>query len=643
MNCLPPASAPQESATAMEGDQQRHSPAEIGRIWKTVSWAGLLGTIYGIICMTGAPRVKFLTDLKATAFDFGLIAGLCSFAIAFQAVGSLLNSHLRRRKVPWMIITIAHRLLFAGVLVAAFVLPQGHTQMAVIISVIFVHDALAQTSVPMWLSWMTDLIPERAMGRYWARRQRFITILSIGAMLAIAFYFNWYEKAGQVQLGFLILGTIGIVLGVTDILLFVAVPEPSRSDVKGAGVLHSLAEPLCDRNYRPFLVYMSYWHFAIFVSAPFFGLFMIENLGYSVMTYQLLNVVGAVGVVLTSNFWGVLCDLCGYRPVLVVLSLGKAITPLAFMLAPKYDPVGIPFLVIMFFLDGICNSGCALATQGAMLKFGPRHNRAAYVAAANLLAVGIAAGISPMLAGPMIDAVNKRVQIDVGWYSLNGFHLAFFLSFLLRLGSIYLAAKIHEPGCLSVGAMWAQVRARNSLRTIGMVNRLHATSRETQRLRIIDGLTELRHPLAIGELISALEDESRRVRASAADALGWIGTSDATRPLARALSDSGSGIQPKAALALGRIGGMESLKALLANLVHEDPAALGETIDALGELGDGAAIVPLICLFHETNNEALRNRIATALGRLSSMNSVDEVMDALGDERKFTRPAPAMG
>ncbi|MCX7047181.1 MAG: HEAT repeat domain-containing protein [Candidatus Sumerlaeota bacterium] len=152
---------------------------------------------------------------------------------------------------------------------------------------------------------------------------------------------------------------------------------------------------------------------------------------------------------------------------------------------------------------------------------------------------------------------------------------------------------------------------------------------ETMRLKAARLLGDLRSPMGIGSLIQALKDSSRAVRKAAANALGRIGGGEAAEALTAALFDPNSDIQPPAARALGRIGGAQSLKALMANLLAQSPRALGETIDSLARIGDSAAILPLICLFHQVQDESLRQRIAAALGKLGQTESLDEVMNSL--------------
>jgi MFS family permease len=577
----------------------------------------------------GAPRIKYLTELQATAFDFGLIAGIGAFALSFQLVGSVISNRLSRRKPVWMVVAILHRLLYAGLLAAPFLFTDSKHRLWWIIAFVLLHDALAHVSVPLWLSWMADLVPRNSMSLHWARRQKFITAANTVFMVLVAFGFDYFEKNGQVILGYNLLAIAGIILGVADIVMFAGVPEPPHEPLRGGRFVETLVQPLKDPQFRPFLVFMAYWHFTIFLAAPFFGVFMIEELKMSVKTVQLLGVAGALGVVVASNYWGLLCDTFGFRRTMEIIAFGKIFAPLIFVLTPPDPRFGIPFLAVMMFVDGLLNAGMTLAPQGVMLKSTPKRNRTMYIAVVNFLSVGTMAAIAPILAGKIIDLLNHLGSVGFGPYRFGGYHWVFLASVVLRFGSVPLARRIHETKEISLDAVLREIRSLKSYRAAGLILRLQESPRESVRLRSARRLGELQSPLAINPLVESLQDPSTSVRNAAANSLGRIGMADAAEPLARALFDRDSGIHARAARALGRIGGPDSLRALLQNLRHGDPRVLRVTVDSLGRIGDAAAMVPLICLFHDYEDSALRERIAKALGRISTTESTDEVLAAL--------------
>jgi MFS family permease len=603
------------------------------RAWRIVTWAGFLGSIYYILCVNGAPRIKFLTALNATAFDFGMIAGLGSFAICLQILGSMLSNRLQYRKSVWMALTITHRVVFTGVLVAPWMFENERIRIWWIIFVIFLHDGLAQGSGPLWLSWMADLVPKATMTRHWASRQRFITAANMVVMAFVALSFHYFELTGRVILGFVLMAALGIVVGVIDIIMFRWVPEPPNERVQEVRPGEALLQPLRDKSFRPFLYFMSYWQFAVATAAPFFGLYMIDFLGLSVLTVQLLGISSALGVVMSSHFWGLVCDTYGYRPVLQMLTFGKFLTPLHFLLAPPEPAWAIPYLMVMLFIDGVLNAGVQLANQGVLLKATPRRNRTMYIAATNFLSIGLMAGIAPILAGGAIDRLNETVSVTWWIYTFTGYHIIFAISSVLRGMACILASRIHEPSNVSLRTVLQQLSSAHPLRTTQLVYRLHESPHEHARLMAARSLGELRNPMAINELINALTDTSRPVREAAADSLGRIGVAEAVEPLAQALFDAESGIQARAARALGYIGGVDSIKALLANLRSQDTATLSETIHALARIKSDVAVLPLIGLFHSVQDEEVRGLIVTALGELSHTPSYDEVLHLLRGRR----------
>lgn len=598
---------------------------DMKRAWRFVTWAGLLGSTYYLACIIGIPRIKFLTELGATAFDFGLISGLASAALTFQIVGSILGNRVRRRKPVWMTMAITHRVVYLGIIFAPFFLSTPRARMAWLMMIFFLSDALAQTGSPIWLSWMADMLPKEAMSRYWAARQRFITAFNILVMVSIAFGFHFFEINNRVIPGFLVLVTIGVVLGVTDILLFLGVPEPLHERLERAPFFATLTQPVRDREFRPFLLYIGCWYFAVFTSAPFFGLFMIDHLGMSVLTVQLLSAAAALGTALSSRFWGLICDGYGYRPLLQVLAVAKSLTPLPFVFAPDAPLFCIPYLALVMFIDGVLNSGMDIAIQIPMLRETPRRNRTMYIAATNFFAVGLMAGIAPVISGTCIDYFNRMGTLDGGWIRFNGYHIVFAASVLLRGAASLLTSGLRERHAMSWRAIVRQVKPRASLRVMRLAQRLQESKDVAERVQVARRLGESCSPMAIGDLISALSDPEREVRDAAADALGLIGATAAAQPLAGALFDPGSGIQTTAARALGRIRSVDSLRALLRNLTNLNSGALLETIDSLAQHGNDAAVLPLICLFNDVEDPELRERIAQALGKLTQTESTEEV------------------
>ncbi len=605
------------------------SAVELKRAWRVITWAGFLGSTYFLLCVSGAPRIKYLTELEATPLDFGVISSLSTLVLAFQILGSILCNRVARRRRLWMTVAVIHRLSFLGVIAAPWLPVEVRTRIAWIMVVLFCHDALAQTGTPIWFSWMADLVPKESMSRHWAVRQRFITAVTILVMISIALGFHYFEQTDRVILGFTVLALIGVVLGVTDILLFRRVPEPPNERVGSGPWRDTLLQPLRDRSFRPVLLFMGFWSFATFAADPFMGLYMIQSLHLNVLTVQLLGTAAALGIVLSSHFWGLVCDGFGFRPALQALVLAKAFTPVALILIPNHPAAAVPLLAGVWFVDGVLNGGIGLAMQGPLLKSTPRRNRTMYIAATNFFAIGVMASAAPVLFGYVIKNVTIPASFGLGWIHPSGYHVAFAASAVLRVGAFVFAARIVEPNAPAFLPFVRRLASFEYFRVSRLIRKIHEPSDDATRLEAARQLGETRSPMAIGELIHALRDSNRDVRDAAADALGQIGAAEAAEYLGRALFDPNLGIASPAARALGQISGQNALRALMLNLRNRDSEALGDTVDSLAQIGDDAAVLPLMCLFFEAQDETLRRRIAAALARLSQVDTVENVLEVL--------------
>ncbi len=441
---------PESSHTAASSQFLRH--------WRIVTFAGLLGMTYHRCCLIGAPQTKFLVEMGADAFHFGVISGLATFTLACQLVAGALANRLRRRKPVWMALFILHRLSFLGVLAAPGLFSTPGARVWWIIGVWLVHDSFIHLGDPLWFSWMTDLVPKAGFNEHWGRRQKLITAGDIVGQVCIAFWFGRFEAQGQVVQGFILLGSFGILLGVVDIFLFSLVPEPRHQIEETLPLAKAVIEPFYNAEYRPFLLYRIYWSFATSLAAPFFQPYLIRELQYSARNVQLLLVMHGIGMAASSGFWGRLCDTYGFRPVMQFQTVCKFIVPFTYVILPSDSPASFPVFAAMFVLDGCLNSAANLSIRGFSLQCTPRRNRAMYVAAASFVSMGLAGGLAALLAGTCIKPLTTLVSCQLGAYRFSGYHVIFGVSCLLRLGGVLFVRRLHEPTGHSMGDMLSSIR-----------------------------------------------------------------------------------------------------------------------------------------------------------------------------------------
>ena len=133
------------------------------------------------------------------------------------------------------------------------------------------------------------------------------------------------------------------------------------------------------------------------------------------------------------------------------------------------------------------------------------------------------------------------------------------------------------------------------------------------RLLSFASVRKLRETKNVPGLIRVLRKRDPGIQYEAAEALGDIGDPAAVGPLMEALTgDQYSGVRWKAAEALGKIG-TPAVPALLGVLGHPDEDIRWKAAVTLGEIGDERAIGPLVQLLSD-RDRFVRSRAAYALG-----------------------------
>ena len=147
-------------------------------------------------------------------------------------------------------------------------------------------------------------------------------------------------------------------------------------------------------------------------------------------------------------------------------------------------------------------------------------------------------------------------------------------------------------------------------------------------------------PSAVPQLIQALRDSDREVRACAAVALGELGDRRGVEPLIAALKDESEQVRRRAAEALGELGDARAVEPLIALLKDGYWVVRCYAAEALAKLGDARGVEVLIAALKD-ESELVQRYAAVVLGQLGDARGVEPLKELLGDEDASVRAAAA--
>jgi MFS family permease len=345
-------------------------PAEwtprLRRIMNRITLAGCLAMVY-MELTSATPRTDLLLKLKASYQQFGIIEAIPPAMLLMQFVAGLLVHRLRTRKGLWVALLLTQRLMAIPFALLPFVFRDLPTGLLIwcMIGCIAVADASANLGLPLWFSWMSEILPLGTMGEFWARRRRWLAVSSTATLLASAAFFLWFEQV-DIRATYLIVASVGALAGILDILLFIRIPEP-RMEQHPPPDWTLVFAPFRDVIFRRFIFFMAYWVFAAAFGWAFFRVYMLKRLQMDIWTVQVIFACHALGGVLFCAAIGRLTDKFGSRPVIVLSSFLKSFVVISLFVArPGFW--GLIHLVPMFMLDNVLNTGFFVAHNNFMLK-----------------------------------------------------------------------------------------------------------------------------------------------------------------------------------------------------------------------------------------------------------------------------------
>ncbi|WP_404788935.1 MFS transporter [Altericista sp. CCNU0014] len=345
----------------------------------------------------GVLLTNFLMDLGANVTQVGLLASIPLIANLMQPLGAYFSERVASRHWYCLGVYAPSRLLWVLLLVGLGLLHWHYIDAQTLIlwtlAIALFSYSIGALGSAAWLSWMAVLVPKRLRGRYFGLRNSAANLTNLIAVplmgVAIA---RW--PGGSVE-GFGVLLGAAIVFGTISLLfqnfmadvnpkLQHALTEPSHvlpaAIQSGVEAESDASEP--EKVQFPdvwmFLIYFSSWIFAFSLSAPFFNLYMLDDLNLPISQVTLYNSLMAGANLLMLLIWGRLADRMGNRFVLAIAGIILALIP------PLWLFVGTDSLSIWLWLPllhvAMGGTGAAIDLCGNNLQIGvaPLRNQATY-------------------------------------------------------------------------------------------------------------------------------------------------------------------------------------------------------------------------------------------------------------------------
>ena len=393
-------------------------------------------------------------DSRSIGLGIGLLLALPKVIGTLRLVAPPMIGRLARKKefcLGAYMLSALTLLTLVPITVGAF--SEGPTALAMLIAVWGVFHLLEYMgTIALW-SWLADVAPARIRGRFIGRRQRWMIVGEIVALLASG-GLVWLWQACTVKeshpIGYMISSTIGI-----GLLLIALLPlcRMSRSRPRGRNAgrvvdsglsLRALLAPLGDSVYLRFLAAGIFFSLACGITQTPQSCFPRYVLGLPLIAALSLKVGLRMGQLPLAPWVGRMADRLGNLPVMAIGMLIAATGPLFFIPAASHSA----YWIIGAQAAWIAWIGVNVAQPNLLLKLSPRGADTPHIAIFFAI-TGLVWAMAATAGGWLYDMTDHGRAVlltlptvgDIDYYTY-----AFLAGWILRtLSAVLLVALMWRP------------------------------------------------------------------------------------------------------------------------------------------------------------------------------------------------------
>lgn len=351
----------------------------------------------------------FVIFLGASPIQIGWMTALPQLiGGGFQLIAVWFGHWIHRHRL--IVVSAAIQSASLG-LIAMLAIPSFRSSsLTIMLTALVVFHVSANLIMPHWRAWMGQLVPDQIRGRFFSRRSRiamltsFLTFLSGGLLLTL------FESLAMTWMGFSLLFFIAMLGRAVSTILLAKMHDSHTQPTLGER--HTLSQSLKhlyllwgDTDFRRYSFFMAGIQCVVAMSAPFFAVYMLRDLGFSYLQFTMSTGSSILMQFILLPFWGKVCDLKGNR---YVMAIGVSIIPLLPALWLFSD--NFYYIIAVQVLGGAAWSGFTLASANYLYDQKPRHIHFASYSAIHSSFTALAICVGALMGGYIISWIPNSLS-----------------------------------------------------------------------------------------------------------------------------------------------------------------------------------------------------------------------------------------
>ncbi len=273
--------------------------------------------------------------LNASSFHFTLLVSLPQF---FGGILQLFTfeflKFFRTRKRMNLFTTTTESIIWIPVILLAL----STTRYAVwsYIIIIMIYFCLTLVENPVYSSWIMDIVSIERRGKYLARQTIIINSVVLLSFIMGGFILAEATKLNRLAHGFALIFSIAVVFNLFGLFYLSRTHEPPFILTKPRTSIRSFISEIRYNPQGKAMLYLSLMSFSIYLSAPFYTLYLLRILEFDYVRFAILMILPILMRIVFVKKVGFLIDRFGPKKMLEFTSLLMAFVPILWLIDKSF-------------------------------------------------------------------------------------------------------------------------------------------------------------------------------------------------------------------------------------------------------------------------------------------------------------------
>ena len=259
------------------------------------------------ILVSGSYLATLTSSLGMSDSLTGIISSFISLGCLFQ----LLSVFLKRRRVKTIVTTLSvvNQLLFMLLFIIPLSGADKQIKIVLFMGVIILAYLIYNSIHPLKVNWLMSLVDDRQRGIFTSKKEIVSLLTGMLFSFGMGTLIDHFRYQNEIETAFILCGVTVFILTLLHTLTMAFSAEiPLPEEPVRKNPIREMFGTLKNKNVVKVTVLFVIWHMATSSATPFYGTYLIKELGFSLQFVSVLSIIYSLVRASVSTFWGKFAD-----------------------------------------------------------------------------------------------------------------------------------------------------------------------------------------------------------------------------------------------------------------------------------------------------------------------------------------------